>query len=84
MYSADGDFIIAGGNTCPTPDLRLNLAGNIVTGAGGTGGAFKNNRDLCAGDALCPVFYVSSRPDFILNLPTLMRFADYTWQEVAP
>jgi hypothetical protein len=88
MYSADNDFIIEGISNCGAspsiPDKRLNLAGNIVTGAGGTGGAFINRRDLCEGDATCPVFFVSGRPDFILNLPTLIRYTNYTWQEVSP
>jgi len=86
IYSATGSFIIDSdpANTCPTPDLRLNLAGNIVTGAGGVGGSFINRRDLCDGNATCPVFFITGRPDFILNLPTLIRYTNYTWQEVAP
>jgi hypothetical protein len=85
MYSADNNFIIDGNNNCASgPDLRLNLAGNIVTGAGGEGGAFINRRDLCDGNASCPVFFVAGRPDFILNLPTLIRYTNFTWQEVAP
>lgn len=85
IFSADGSFILEGNNNCGNKiaDLRLNLAGNIVVGAGGDG-EFINNRDLCEGNALCPVFFIIGRPDFILNLPTLMRYSNYIWQEVAP
>ena len=86
MYSADNDFIIDGYHDCSAhgSDLRLNLAGNVVTGAGGSSGSLVNNRDLCDGNLICPVFFVSARPDFLLNLPTLMRYSNYTWQEIAP
>ena len=83
-YSADGDFIADGTNNCATAtDLRLNIAGSVVTGAAGTG-LLINNRDLCAGNINSPSLYIKARPDFILNAPSVIKTSTYTWQEVAP
>jgi hypothetical protein len=86
VYSADGDFILDGYSDCVGhgEDLRVNVAGNIVAGAGEEGGSFTVGRDLCSYAADCPVLFISSRPDFMLNLPTLMRYNNYAWQEIAP
>ncbi len=85
IFSADQNFVVDGQNDCTIgPDLKLNVAGSIVTNAALGGGTFKNLRDLCAGNAYCPVFTVTSRPDFILNAPDFIKKASYTWQELAP
>jgi hypothetical protein len=55
-----------------------------VTNAALKGGSFVNNRDLCAGDADCPVFYIQERPDFTLNAPSFLQVAPRIWREVAP
>lgn len=86
-YSADGSFVLQGSNTCPTPDSRLNVAGAIVVNAAlstTTPGSLINNRDLCAGDAQCPVFSITERPDFILNSPFIILNSRRVFQEVAP
>lgn len=86
-YSADGDFVVQGSNTCPTPDSRLNVAGAIVVNASlspSNPGSFINNRDLCIGDRDCPVFSITERPDFILNSPYLLLNTRRIFQELAP
>lgn len=84
-FSAGANFNIRGTSTCPTPDLRLNVAGAIVVNAELKGGSFNNTeRDLCAGNLSCPVFYIEERPDFTLNAPTFLQAAPRIWQEVAP
>jgi len=83
-YSAGEDFVILGGATCPAADRRLNVAGAIVVNAELQGGSFLNQRDLCAGNLTCPVFYITERPDFTLNAPPFLQAAPRIWQEVAP
>lgn len=84
-YSADNDFTVEGASSCPdTPDNRLNVAGAIVVNAALGDGVFDNQRDLCADDATCPVFYIQERPDFTLNAPTFLQIAPRIYQEVAP
>lgn len=84
IFSADKSFIAQGTNNCTLgTDLRLNVAGAIITNAGQTGGSFQNLRDLCGGD-VCPAFYVSERPDFILNTPDFIKQPNFTYQEIAP
>lgn len=85
IFSADKNFVVQGANNCAvTTDLKLNVAGSIITNAALAGGNFVNQRDLCANNAYCPVFTVQSRPDFILNAPAFIKRANYTWQEAAP
>ncbi len=83
-YSTDKNFNVLGGNTCPTPDLKLNIGGSVVVNAALNGGTFNNKRDLCAGDQTCPAVTIQERPDFILNSPDLFKLQRRVWQEVAP
>ncbi|HYM65435.1 MAG TPA: hypothetical protein VES68_03050 [Candidatus Sulfotelmatobacter sp.] len=83
-YSTDTNFNVLGTNTCPTSDLRLNVAGSIVVNASLTGGSFNNQRDLCAGDLQCPAFMIKERPDFILYAPDFFKTTRRVWREVAP
>ncbi len=83
-YSANGIFTMLGTGECAT-EKRLNLAGSLVVNANlATSNAFDNQRDLCAGNAVCPVFTITERPDFLLNAPDLIKRSNYIWQEVAP
>lgn len=83
-YSANGIFSMLGTGECAT-EKRLNLAGSLVVNANlATSNAFDNQRDLCAGNATCPVFTITERPDFLLNSPDLIKRSNYIWQEVAP
>lgn len=85
IFSADQNFNINGQNDCTIgPDIKLNVAGSIITNAALNGGTFINQRDLCENNIYCPVFTVQSRPDFILNAPNFIKKANYTWQEIAP
>ncbi len=95
-YSADRYFTINGINSCPTTDLRLNVAGSIVVNAGlnsasslgqqanYVNGGFVNERDLCAADLQCPAFSVIERPDFIINAPDFFKTTRRVWREIAP
>ncbi len=95
-YSADKHFIINGVNSCPTTDLRLNVAGSIVVNAGlnsaaslatqanFVNGGFVNERDLCATDLQCPAFSIIERPDFIINAPDFFKTTRRVWREIAP
>lgn len=86
-FSADQSFIVQDdGKTCAEEgaDKRLNIEGAVVVNAGGTGGGFTNTRDLCEGNLECPAFYVKERPDFVLNAPSLLRYVNYKWREIAP
>ena len=85
FYSTDKNFIIKGNNNCTVgEDKRLNVAGSVVVNAGLTGGEFRNQRDLCGGNATCPVFSIQERPDFMLNAPDLIKYKNTIYQEVAP
>lgn len=83
-YSADGNFIVNGTASCPAPDNRLNAAGAIVANASLGNSGFVNNRDLCAGNLLYPVFTITERPDFILNSTDFLKSTRRVWQEIAP
>lgn len=80
FYSSDKSFVINSTGTCP--DLRLNVAGSIITNAGLTGGALVNNRDLCANDTQCPTISITQRPDFLINSPLFLTYANHIWQEI--
>ena len=85
VFSADKNFVVQGAATCPSsPDLKLNVAGAIIVNAALGGGSFQNQRDLCGGNAYCPVFTVAARPDFILNAPSFVKKSNNIYQEVAP
>lgn len=79
FYSANKSFIIQGPSA-----LRLNIAGAVVTNAGQNGGSVQNQRDIGAGNATCPTYTITERPDFILNSPDFLKHANFVWQEVAP
>lgn len=85
IYSADRSFIVSGINNCATgADLRLNVAGTVITNAGAIGGSFQNNRDLCAQDPFYPTVQFQERADFILNTPNFLKVPNFTYQEIAP
>jgi hypothetical protein len=86
LYSADGEFIAGGdrGLSCPTEDKRLNVAGSVIANAGRQGGAFVNNRSLCADNSTDPSVSFTERPDFMLNYPSFVKQIPRAWQEVAP
>ena len=85
FYSTDKSFIIQGINSCSIgPDRRLNIAGSVIVNAGLMGGTFWNQRNLCGGNANCPVFSIQERPDFLLNAPNIIRYQNRIYQEVAP
>jgi hypothetical protein len=84
LYSADRNFVADGNNSCPTVDLRLNVAGSVVANAGRGGGTFVNNRDMCADNSSYPSVSFIERPDFMLNYPTLVQQTIRAWQDVAP
>ncbi|MBI2613413.1 MAG: hypothetical protein HYW62_01450 [Candidatus Levybacteria bacterium] len=88
LYSADVNFIADGANSCPTVDLRLNIAGTVVAnagrGIGGPTGTFINNRTLCANNSSYPSVSFIERPDFMLHYPSLSGYIPRAWQNVAP
>lgn len=91
FYSAGGHFTInsrnyvGGVNDCTLPvDLRLNIAGAVVTNANLSSGSLQNRRDLCGDNPSYPSLYISERPDFILNAPQFIQPSQTIWQEVAP
>jgi hypothetical protein len=86
LYSADHSFIADGdrGLYCPTEDKRLNVAGSVIANAGRQGGAFVNNRSLCADNSTDPSVSFTERPDFMLNYPSFVKQIPRAWQEMAP
>lgn len=92
IFSTDKSFIIQSNNTYGSAcnndgspkDLRLNLQGSLVTNAGGNGGGFVNQRDLCVNDLACPTYQITQRPDFLLNAPAFIKHKNFVWQEQAP
>src|SRR3989344_4722411 len=85
LYSADRNFITGGNDDCAIgPDLRLNIAGTIVTNASLLGGTLQKQRDLCAGNVSNPAVFITERPDFVLNSPLFIQSTQTIWQEVAP
>ncbi len=84
IFSADKNFIVEGNNSCSVGvDLRLNIAGNVISNAAYGGGSFVNQRNLCLGN-ICPSVSFTQRLDLIINLPPLLRAPNYIWKEVAP
>ena len=79
FYSTDKSFIIQEPSA-----LRLNIAGAVVTNAGQNGGSIQNQRDIGAGNATCPTYTITERPDFVLNAPDFLKHQNFIWQEVAP
>jgi hypothetical protein len=59
------------------------MAGAVVVNAGGSGGSFTIQRDMCDHDK-CPTFSIAARPDFILNAPSYLLSPTIIWQEIAP
>jgi len=84
IYSADKSFIAQGNGGCASPDLRLNVAGSIITNAALAGGSFTNQRDLCANDIYYPAVAFFERLDFVLNTPDFLKQPNFTYQEIAP
>jgi len=82
IYSTDKSFITDTAGNCN--DLRLNIAGTVITNAALQGGSFQNKRDLCANDSSYPVVSFQQRLDFFFNLPDIIRIQNTTSQEVAP
>jgi hypothetical protein len=85
-YSTDQNFIVQGTNNCPTKDLKLNVAGAIITNATNASpsrGSFQLLRDMCENDD-CPTFSVQARPDLVLNAPSYIQATTRIWQELAP
>ena len=83
-FSANSSFYIDGYGDCSSTDKRLNIAGSVIANATSGGGSVSHNRNLCAQNLNYPVFYVSERPDFILNAPRFLQSTNRVWQEVAP
>lgn len=85
IYSADKSFIAQGYGGCSVqPDLRLNIAGSVITNAALAGGFFTNQRDLCANDIYYPTIYFTERLDMVLNTPDFLKQPNFTYQEIAP
>jgi hypothetical protein len=88
FYSADKDFNTGTSASCPlTPDDPLTIVGGIVTNAGKTSpaGQFRNQRDLCLGNACTPSTIFTQRLDLILNAPDFIKTpSSAVWREVAP
>jgi hypothetical protein len=85
IYSADHDIIIDGINDCTLgQDSMLRVNGTMIVNAALVGGLFQNNRDLCADNLQYPTVTFNGRPDFLINLPDLLRRRNLLYQEVAP
>ncbi len=86
LFSANGNFSVASSANCPDSqsDRQLHIQGAIVVNAGQKGGSFINERTLCTNNTAYPVFTIRERPDFILNVPDLIRSQNVIYQEVAP
>ena len=82
IYSTDTSFLTPSAGTCV--DQRLNIGGSVITNAGGTGGSFQNRRDLCGSGANYPSISFIQRPDFIFNLPELLKIQNTVTWEAAP
>lgn len=82
IYTTDKSFIVKSAGNCN--DLRLNIAGAVITNAALGGGIFQNDRDLCGGDSSYPTISFIQRLDFLFSLPTFIRTRNsYSW-EAAP
>ncbi|MCL5969878.1 MAG: MSCRAMM family adhesin SdrC [Patescibacteria group bacterium] len=86
IFSADKDFVIQGVASCPTTaDVALNVEGTIIANAEGLSYNVNDNaRSLCGGNTTTPVYTLTERPDFLLNLPQLIRVENRVWQEMVP
>jgi hypothetical protein len=82
LYSTDRSFIISSTGNCP--DLRLNIGGAVITNATLLGGTFRNDRDLCGGDATYPTVSITQRLDILLNTTSFLSKQNIISQEVAP
>jgi len=87
IYSADQIFEVQGIASCPTPDTELTIEGTAVANAEQSVSNFRfiyPTRSLCSENQTTPVINLMERPDFLLNLPQLIRVKNKTWQEVVP
>jgi hypothetical protein len=83
IYTTDKSFIVNSAGICS--DLRLNIAGEVITNAAlSGGGTFQNNRDLCDQNSTSPTISFVQRLDFLFSLPSFLRTKNnYSW-EAAP
>lgn len=74
VFSADRNIIVEGngGNCALGADIMLNIDGSVIPNAGGQGGSFDNQRDLCGNNKSYPAVTFRARPDFILNAPVFL------------
>jgi hypothetical protein len=86
IFSAGRNFIVQGNNgDCSKPaDTMLNIDGSLIINAELNGGTLQNQRDLCGGNVSYPSLTVTSRPDFILNLPTFIFKENVIMHEDTP
>jgi hypothetical protein len=79
IFSADEKFVVEGS------DNQLIINGNVIANARRQNiQPFENSRDLGSGNATRPAVQVIMRPDFILNVPQLIRTGNFDRKEVAP
>lgn len=85
FYSADNDVTIQGINDCTvSADNMLTIEGSVFVNAEINGGRFINNRNLCGNNYNFPSISFIERPDFILNIPGLLKRKGFIFSEEAP
>lgn len=91
FYTAQGSIIVDGDKCSDgsTSDLRLNVGGALIANSlkplavGGTG-SIQNKRSLCLDNPTNPSLYVSSRPDFLVQLTDFYKVSYTKLNEVNP
>ncbi|MCL5970214.1 MAG: hypothetical protein M1450_01795 [Patescibacteria group bacterium] len=84
IYSTDKNFVIEGASTCPSSDSQLTIQGSVIVNVGLSTFSLINNRNLCLLNETTPAYVFVERPDFLLNLPQLIRVENRAWQEMVP
>lgn len=93
IYTAQGSIILESiGNGCAdgtTSDLRLNVGGALVANSlkpfstVGTG-SIQRNRSLCLDNLTRPSLFISSRPDFLVQMTDFYKISYTKWRESNP
>jgi hypothetical protein len=88
IYSTDNNFIVKSAcDVCGEFDIPLYINGSVIANANQELeeiGDFINERDLGSQNAITPAVTFKYRPDFVLNMPQLLRYKSYSIKEIAP
>lgn len=82
LFIAGTSFSTGGNLTPPTPDIRINIKGAVISGTEGAGN-YSSQRNLRSDNVDYPSDYLQFNPKLILNFPDLLKTSFVgSWQEL--